>query len=135
MEKQPLQIAYGTIGTLCTVATIQLSTSGPLDWPLRIGIACFAISIPFLAILFYAPFPHCSAPTTLTRTQQVYHTISVVAPRLALAGLTALFWHFGWPLGLLFGAAVLLAHRILTGWSSARDFFSHNSEDDQQPKP
>jgi hypothetical protein len=110
MDKQPLQIAYGAICAICTAAVIQLSAFGPLDWPLSISVGCFAIAIPFLATLFYVPLPHTRAPTALSRTQRVYHTISLVAPRLALFGLAALFFHFGWLFGLLFAASALLGY-------------------------
>jgi hypothetical protein len=122
-DKRPLQIAYGAMGAVSAAAVVQLAGAGPLDVPLRVGIGCLAVALPFLAVLFYAPIPHDTPPTKVTPTQRIYYTTTVIAPRLCIAGLTAVFWHFGWLFGVLFGASSLFAWRTLKGWSAAQDFF------------
>ena len=122
-DKHPLQIAYGAMGAVSAAAVAQLAGAGTIDLPLRVGIGCLAVALPFLAVLFYAPIPHDNPPTKLTPTQRIYYTVTVIAPRLCIAGLTAVFWHFGWPFGVLFGASCILAWSALKGWSSAEDFF------------
>src|SRR6266566_7480622 len=120
-DKHPLQIAYGAMGAVSAAAVAQLAATGAIDLPLRVGIGCLAVALPFLAVLFYAPIPHDNPPTKLTPTQRIYYTVTVIAPRLCIAGLTAVFWHFGWPFGVLFGASCILAWSALKGWSSAED--------------
>jgi hypothetical protein len=122
-NKRPLQVGYGAMAAISAASMVQLAAGGPLDIPLRISVGCFAIAIPFLAILFYAPIPHEEPPTGFTPTQRIYYTISVIVPRLAIGGLTALFWHFGWLFGVLFAVCCLFAWMIFKGWSTARDFF------------
>ena len=96
-------------GAISAAAVAQLAAAGATDLPLRVGIGCLAVAIPFLAILFHAPVPYDEPPTKYTPTQRIYAIVMAIAPRLCIAGLTAVFWHFGWLFGLLFGASCFLA--------------------------
>jgi hypothetical protein len=122
-DKNPLQVAYGALSAISAATVVQLAAAGAIDLPSRVGIGCFAVAIPLLAVLFVAPVPHDEPPTKYTPTQRIYATVTTIALGLCIVGLTAVFWHFGWLFGLLFGASCILAWRALRRWSTAQDFF------------
>jgi hypothetical protein len=70
-------------------------------------------------MFFYAPVvqvrPDAAALTSL---QKVYWLILICSTTLTLAGFTALFWHFGWWIGALFGISSFAAFRVYRYWAN-----------------
>jgi hypothetical protein len=124
VQKSALQKGYGVLASLGIAAIAQLATNTRLDWGLWICIGSFCLAIPFLALLAFAPRPLASIPKWLTLPQAVYTQIEVVAPRLAIIGWSALFWHFAPAFGILFAIAALSAWQIVKWWSDHPDYFT-----------
>jgi len=123
-ERAPLQNAYGILAG-AGIAIVSQLPAAPIDRPLWVCIASFALAIPFLSILWFAPRPFETPPTSLAAGPQTVHaTIEQLAPWLAVLGLTAFFWHFAWFIGVAFGISAFCAYRVLLWWASSPDYFT-----------
>jgi len=92
--RNTLQYVSGAIAASGFVAVTQLVTRDTLSDSLKLAILFFSVSTPTLGIFSFVEAPHdngCWYPIAFT-----------ILNCLALAGLTAMFWHFGQRCGLLF---------------------------------
>jgi hypothetical protein len=91
----------------------------PLDMPLYIALTLFAAMIPLQLMLFYTPVRRDVRPgVALTPLQKGYWLILMGSTTLNLAGFIALFCHFGWWIGVLFGISTIAAFEIYRHWAN-----------------
>jgi hypothetical protein len=120
MERQPIQQAAGSLAASAFVATTQILTRDSLDLPLQIALVLFAVNIPFQIILFFMPIPFTIEETkrmkaesrSLSWPQWFWSVISMFSTPAIVVGFVAMFWHFHWWVGVLFGLAAWGAYRI-----------------------
>jgi len=74
-----------------------------LDWPLFISVLCFAVSIPLLATRIFERRRHL-AQDHLLKAQELgpLKKFSDWGGLISLGGLTAVFFHFSWIMGVAF---------------------------------
>ena len=88
------QFVSGSIAAAGFVAVTQIVTRDNLSGSLKLAVLFFSVSIPTLGIFSFIEEPH---------DKSSWYAIAFTSLNsLALVGLTALFWHFGWIYCLLF---------------------------------
>lgn len=106
---------YGALGGGCVVAIIQLSTSSQLSTALIVAVHSFAIAIPLLlgASVSCRTILHrgIGSPAAGIAT----HAFGIAGILGAITGVAAMFFHFGFSVGLAF-IVVLLAVVITLYW-------------------
>ena len=116
MERQPIQQAAGSLAASAFVATTQILTRDSLDLPLKVAVVLFAVNIPFQIMLFFMPIPFAMKETQGTRRlswpQRFWSAITAFSFPAIVVGFVAMFWHFAWWVGILFGLAAWGAFRI-----------------------
>jgi predicted outer membrane lipoprotein len=113
MERTPLQYAAGALAGSAFIATAQILTVVPLDLPLYVALAAFAVNIPFQIIIFFMRVPLNIERTQLLRATslplslplRLYWLTQLLSTLAIIIGFVALFWHFAWWLGVLFAFA------------------------------
>lgn len=116
-----IQYAAGSLAASAFISVTQILTRDTLDWPLRVAVTVFALTIPFQIIIFFAPLPP-SRRKALSLSQTVYWHVQIWSTYLILFGFVTLFWHFAWWVGILFGIAACAALRAYTFWAASADF-------------
>jgi hypothetical protein len=121
------------------VATTQILTRDTLDLPLLIAVVLFAVNIPFQVMLFFMPIPFSIEGVqrmmvqwrSLSWHQWFYAATNMLSTPAILLGFVAMFWHFAWWVGILFGLATWAAFLIYRKCA----FEYHNQRTAQQSTP
>jgi hypothetical protein len=113
-ERRSIQTAAASLAASAFIATTQILTHDSVDLALQIALVLFAVNIPFQILLFLTPIAQRIRPESrpLSRIQWIWPVIGPYSTCLILIGFVAMFWHFAWWLGVLFGLATLAAFLI-----------------------
>jgi cobalamin synthase len=119
MQRTPSQHAAGGLAVSAFIAVTQILTGITLDISLYVALGLFAATIPFQIILFYARVPKLPPKDELLSWPHITYTgIQWYSTILIVVGFTAMFWHFGWWLGVLFAVASYVAFWIYRDWAN-----------------
>ena len=134
---------YGGLIASTLVLLGVLLTIGPVDWPVKVASAAFAIALPldltgFVLLRLFADFAKAGVAEAGTKAMidagftveggppvfagskvrsvalQYSYRLLFIAAMLTLVGLAAAFWHMAWWIGVVFLVMVVVSQGILT---------------------
>ena len=109
MSERPIQYAAGTLAASGFIAVTQILAGAALDIPLYVALIAFAINIPLQIVVFFAPVAGATEPV-MSWPQIVYWAMHRYSTIGIMIGFAALFYHFAWWIGLIFGVSSIAAY-------------------------
>jgi hypothetical protein len=104
-KRQQLNLIYGGLIGIGIFFIIDLVSETPLDTSLTVALFCFAIALPFLALLIMRNYIEATHKYTV---RPAYINISAIIGALGIIiGLIAEIWHVTWIAGSIFIACCL----------------------------
>lgn len=97
-------VLFSGLLAIPVIAIVQLlSIAEPLDCWLFVSVLCFAVSIPLLAIRIFERRRHLAEEHLLTAQELgPLKKLSDLGANINLVGLTTVFFHFSWIVGVAF---------------------------------